>query len=272
MPIISLWICLTPVTTQCLELPGQRRETATVQHTAGAAGLAPLPSRLPYVADSGKYTQWWLTETVGLDAAELAKECEVYLIALTGTTADYPGIISSLLSAADRIVFLKVLQGNQVCIGQSVGRFSCGLGRPTAAHNRIFGLMGEKVGGSLPPIAMVPTAGLVQWIQLETQIKTMETDLEGLAADPKEVIVAPVGTVSAGARPLVEVQILVMVPRAWAPYFLEPQLPWETLGLFENLMGNITNNIKDSFEFIETCFHIACTKATETEDSVVREK
>ena len=247
MPIISLWICLTPATTHCLELPGQRRETATVQHTAGAAGLAPLPSRLPYVADLGKYTQWWLTDTVGVDAAEVAKECEVYLVALTGTTADYPGIISSLLSAADRTVFLKVLQGNQMYIGQSVGSFSCGLGRPTASHNRFFGIIGEKVGGSLRPIAMVPTTGLIQWIQLKTKIKTMETDLEGLAADPKEVIAAPLGTVSAGARPLVEVQILVILSRAWAPYFLGPQLPWEALGLFENLMGNITNNIKDLF-------------------------
>ena len=156
----------------------------------------------------------WLTETVGVDAAELAKECEVYLAAFTGTTVDYPGIISSLLSAADGLVFLTVLQGNQVCIVHSVGRFSCGLGRPTAAHNCIFGLMVEKVGGSLPPIAMVPTAWLVQWIQLETQIKMMEVDLEGQAADPRELIAAPVGTGSAGARPLVEVQKLVMVPRA----------------------------------------------------------
>ena len=73
MPFISLLICLTPATTQCLELPGQRREMATVQHNVGAAGVAPLPYRLPYVADLGKYTQWWLTDTVGLDAAELSK-------------------------------------------------------------------------------------------------------------------------------------------------------------------------------------------------------
>ena len=56
----------------------------------------------------------WLTETVGVDAAELAKECEVYLAAFTGTTVEFTGIVSSLLTAADGLVFLLVLPGNQV--------------------------------------------------------------------------------------------------------------------------------------------------------------
>ena len=94
------------------------------------------------------------------------------------------------------------------------------------AHNFIFGLLGKKLGGSLTPIDMVLLTGLVPWIQMETQVKPTEADLEGLTADLEELITAPVGTRSAGARPSVEVQKLVMVTKTWYPYFLSPQPPW----------------------------------------------
>jgi hypothetical protein len=34
-------------------------------------------------------------------------------------------------------------------------------------HNRIFELLGEKVGTDLPPIVMVLSAGLVPWLNPE---------------------------------------------------------------------------------------------------------
>ena len=34
------------------------------------------------------------------------------------------------------------------------------VGKHTPSHNHIFVLLGEKLGGLLPPIAMVPAAGL----------------------------------------------------------------------------------------------------------------
>ena len=52
---------------------------------------------------------------------------------------------------------------------------------------------------------MVPATGLLQWLQLENQINPAEADLGGLVADPGELIAAPVGMGSAGARPSVEV-------------------------------------------------------------------
>ena len=60
--------------------------------------------------------------------------------------------------------------------------------------------------------------------------------------EQKKLIVAPRGSGSAGTRPLGEVQNLVMVPKAWAPYFLEPQSPWEVLDIFKILMGTIPSN------------------------------
>ena len=47
---------------------------------------------------------------------------------------------------------------------------------------------------------------------------------------------------------------------------------WEALGVFQDLVGTITNNIKDSFEFIEIWIHIACMKAMGMENSVVKTK
>ena len=44
-------------------------------------------------------------------------------------------------------------------------------GEANAAQKRIFGILGEKVGVLLPPTNIVPTAGLVPWTQLETQVK-----------------------------------------------------------------------------------------------------
>ena len=50
----------------------------------------------------------------GVDAAKMAKECEVYLATFTGTTMDYSGIVLSVLLSSDGLVFLTILQGNKV--------------------------------------------------------------------------------------------------------------------------------------------------------------
>ena len=73
------------------------------------------------------------------------------------------------------------------------------------SHNRNFGMMGDKIGGSLPPIAIMPVTGLVPWIQLETQVKPREVELEGLATETEGLITVPNETGSAGAGTMVEV-------------------------------------------------------------------
>ena len=60
----------------------------------------------------------------------------------------------------------------------------------------------------------------------------MGVDLKGLAVESMNIIAAPGGAGSVGTRPSVEVPKLVMVPRAWVPYFLVPQLPWIDLDTF----------------------------------------
>ena len=98
------------------------------------------------------------------DTVDLEKDRELYLTDLTGTTVDYTGIVLPIFATADGLVFLTVFPGKQLCIVHSVRRFNCGLVRPIADHNCIFGILGEKLGGSLPPIYMVPVTGLVPCI------------------------------------------------------------------------------------------------------------
>ena len=87
-----------------------------VQHTASAYMGVPLPPRLTYAPNPGRYTQWWLAWTKGAGAAKLGKECKEYLAAFLGTTVDYLGVVLYLLAVAEDLVLLKVLLGNQVCI------------------------------------------------------------------------------------------------------------------------------------------------------------
>ena len=53
-----------------------------------------------------------MTETSGSDATDLTKGCELDPTDFMGTNVDYPGIVSYLLSAADGLVFITVLQEN----------------------------------------------------------------------------------------------------------------------------------------------------------------
>ena len=114
-----------------------------------------------------------------------------------------------------------------------VGRFSFRLGRLTTAHNFVFGLLVENVGGSLPPIAMVPSVELVTWIQLERQVNPTEADLKGLEAEPEDLITVSEEAGRAGVRTAVEVQKLVMVTKVWATYIPEPKFSWEAFNAFK---------------------------------------
>jgi hypothetical protein len=218
-----------------------------------------------------------MSETAGTSALEMSKECETYLDAFTGNPVDYPAIVSSLLATADGMVFLTVLTGDQVCPVHSLGKFSCGLGKHTPLHNRIFGLLGEKVGESLPPIAMVPAAGLVPWFQLEERHQPSTEDLAVLETSRDRTVAEP--AVTGGRendddedRPKVSVQKLVMIPKAWAPYFMEPQSPWKALQTFQTLLKTILENLKDSFDFIEAWLSVACLHEVQKDESMMKAK
>ena len=70
-----------------------------------------------------------MSETSGIGAVELVKECKACLDGFTGNPVDYPETVKSLLAKFDGMVLLTVISGNKVCLVNSVGRFICGLGK-----------------------------------------------------------------------------------------------------------------------------------------------
>jgi hypothetical protein len=100
---------------------------------------------MPYAPNPGTYTQLWTSQSATSTAAELAEDMESYINTYLEAAPNYAAIQTTILNSLDWMGFLTVLAGNQVVLVHSLGLFSSGLGRPTPAHNRIFGLLGEKV-------------------------------------------------------------------------------------------------------------------------------
>ena len=142
---------------------------------------------------------------------------------------EYISIITLILATVDGMVLLSLLDGDQVCTVNSIGRFICGHGKHTSAHNRIFGLLGKTVGYQLPTIAMVTEAWLAPWFYLGERYQPIAADLAILQVAQEMMFTEPVVTGDAKDRPKVSVQNLVMIPKAWETYFMEPQPPWGEL-------------------------------------------
>ena len=111
---------------------------------SGAARVVPHPTWFTYAPELVTYNHLWVFKTSGIGDAELDKECKLYHDAFTRNPVEYLTMLTSLLETADGMVFLAVLSGDQVCMVNSIGRFTFGLGKHTPSHNNISGLMEEK--------------------------------------------------------------------------------------------------------------------------------
>ena len=140
--------------------------------------------------------------------------------------SDYTAIQMTILNSADWMGFLTVLSGNQVVLVHLLGLFSSCLGRRTTTHNRMFGLVGERIGTELPPIVMVPSPGLVPWIRVQSRYRPEDDQLDLLKTSEERTIPAPVVERQDDEM---SVQNICFIPKAWAPYFLAPLSPWQAL-------------------------------------------
>ena len=170
-----------PATGDLLTPPNSPRDVAdTVVPTAPAAtmeGGLP-PPRLPYAPDPGTYTQLWVSQTSTMTREEIKEDLRGYLEAYAGSgTPDYAAIQNQVVASGYWYGFLTILPDHQVCLIHLLGRHSSGLGRQTAAHNRFFGLLGEKVGDQLPPVVMAPSLGLVPWLKIQDVLQPAISDL-----------------------------------------------------------------------------------------------
>jgi hypothetical protein len=185
---------------------------------AAVGATVPVAPRLPFALDPGLYTQLWTSQLATTTAEEMKEDMESYVELYT----DYPAIQTTILNSSDWLGFLTILAGNQVVLVHSLGLFSSGLGRPSTANNCMFGLLGEKVGSGLPPIVMVPLAGLAPWIRVQTHYAPTEASLQTLESESELTIPRPAMEPEDAQR---SVQNICFVPRAWGPYFLAPMTP-----------------------------------------------
>ncbi len=61
------------------------------------------------------------------------------------------------------------------------------------AHNRFFGLLGEKVGDQLPPVVMAPSGGLLLWLKVQEVYQPAEVDLQELDDERAKTVLRVLG-------------------------------------------------------------------------------
>jgi hypothetical protein len=154
-----------------------------------------------------------------------------------------------------------------VVLVHSLGLFSSGLGSPTLAHNRIFGLVGERVGSDLPPIVMAPSPGLVPWLKIQARYRPDTEELMALDGRKAFTILRPAIDVDDDE---VSVPKICFVPKAWAPYFLAPLSPYLAVQTFSFLLQTIPPNLHSSFDFLGTWLSIVCTHITAGAESMLK--
>ena len=113
-------------------------------------GVLP-PPRSPYASGPGTCTHLWVSQTSTMTREEIKEEVLSYLEAWSGSgTPDYTAIQNQVVASRDWYGFLTILPKHQVCLIHALGPHSSGLGKQTPAHNRFFGLLGDKIGDQLP--------------------------------------------------------------------------------------------------------------------------
>jgi hypothetical protein len=181
---------------------------------------------------------------------------ESYIEAYTTANPDYAAIQTTILNSSDWMGFLMVLPGNQLVLVHLLGLFSTGLGGPTPAHNRMFGLLGKKVGTDLPPIVMVPSACLIPWLRIQSRYQPRDNNLEVFESGRNMTIPRPT---TEDYNDKMSVQNICFVTKAWAPYFLAPMLPWNALKVFRRLLAQVPPPLQTGFDFLGSWLAIACT-------------
>jgi hypothetical protein len=104
---------------------------------------------------------------------------------------------------------------------------------------------------------MVPSAGLVPWIKVQTWYQPKDAKLESLEDRIRMTISKPT---TEEDKDKMSVQNVCFVIKAWAPYFLAPMLPWDALKVFRQLLQMIPAALRQSFDFLVLWLAIACTR------------
>jgi hypothetical protein len=130
----------------------------------GAPPLVGGAPRLPFGADPGSLTGWMLQETLMDTPSSISLQMERSFARL----ADVPPVDHLDYAAARQRMIDEILNSNglevylmvsnkphgvpRVTVMHSLFRYSAGFGGTNALHGKILGMLGETVGGQLPPL------------------------------------------------------------------------------------------------------------------------
>jgi hypothetical protein len=227
--------------------------------TAPPAPVLPETPQLPYAADAGSYTKIWQEQNIGITLDATKAEITEFLANYDGTTRpDYAIIEDSILSSCRNLSFLTIMKDHRVGLLHSIGKYSSGLGKPTPAHRRIFGLIGEKIGTELPPSVMAPSSGLKDWIKTQDLYEPTDAYIKGLKDSDKMILAIPPVPLNDDEEK-VSVMTLCYLPRVWAPYFLKETSPYDAWLMSQKLLAQLPPAARPSFDYLEGWLKIACT-------------
>jgi hypothetical protein len=108
----------------------------------------------------------------------------------------------------------------RVTVMHSLFRYSAGFGGSNALHGKILGMLGETVGGGLPPLVQFrdddPDLDFVSALALENVNVQPTAAVTAYFAGPDAQDVMPAVSVAAGAV-ATNLSCLCPIPLAWAP-------------------------------------------------------
>jgi hypothetical protein len=204
-----------------------------------------------------------MSQSSTTSGVEMAEDVESYLSVFAVDSPAYDSIQMSVLASSEFMAFLTVVSGDRVTVVHSLGRFSGGLGKQLLSHQRIFGLIGEKVGGELPPMVMAPMLGIAPFLQIKEVNVPTDAQLGALATTESRTILEPKDADNEDTEvyETASVQKLGYIPREWAAYFLEPITPWEALEKIRGLIATLPEPQQEKFEYLQVWGKAACMRS-----------
>jgi hypothetical protein len=145
------------------------------------------------------------------------------------------------------VVSNKPYGAPRVVVMHSLIRYSAGFGRTNALHGKVIGMLGETVGGQLPPLVQFrdddASIDFASALLLENVNVQPTAAVTAYFAGPAAQEVMPAVTVAAGAV-ATNLSCLCPISLAWATYFLDFKTPYDAYRMGIALVGTLTTDIE----------------------------
>jgi hypothetical protein len=154
-------------------------------------------------------------------------------------------LLDSLVQGSAPVFFLSLID-EQVVAVHSFARYLNEFGRPPRSllHQRVFAIAGDLVMSQMGIWRGPSTVGNRVQDWFEGNVDVVIPTPEELTNSQGNLIQTPAATAD---RPATSVPRMIMVPRAWAPYFLEYRSRTETSTWITNRIAALPPDLQGSF-------------------------